>query len=223
MTPIVLSITTPPKVGLRISGNRRPAKLMTTIDRIIQLIVSVFLIVGVYQFYFWCQRNHATAARQLRLPIDDLIPYRPRWVWIYSFLYYPVIVAINWSVTSPRQYLYVALSYLLLLGIQMAFFVWIPVATPAEWRACNRRRGRSERFLAFVQSFDAPSNSFPSMHTSVATLTALHLYSSLGPGVFAFPAFIGLSCLYTKQHYLVDVPAGGLLGWFVFELFRLIY
>lgn len=196
---------------------------MTIIDRIIQLIVSVFLIVGVYQFYFWCQRNQATAPRQLRLPIDDWIPYRPRWVWIYSFLYYPVIVAINWSVTSPRQYLYVAISYLLLLGIQMAFFVWVPVATPAEWRSCNRRAGRSERFLAFVQRFDAPSNSFPSMHTSVATLTALHLYASLGPGVFAFPAIIGLSCLYTKQHYIVDVPAGALLGWFVFELFKLIY
>ncbi len=30
---------------------------MQTIDRIIQLVVSLFLIVGVYQFYFWCQRN----------------------------------------------------------------------------------------------------------------------------------------------------------------------
>src|SRR6185503_14426815 len=61
---------------------------------------------------------------------------------------------------------------------------------------CNTGRGRSERFLAFVQTFDARSNSFPSMHTSVAMLTALHLYSSLGPVVFVFPALIALSCLY---------------------------
>jgi len=196
---------------------------MPTTDRIIQLIVSVFLIVGVYQFYFWCQRNPLTAPRQLRLPVDDWIPYRPRWVWIYSFLYYPVIVTINWSVSSPRHYLYAALSYVLLLAFQMAFFTFLPVATPVEWRACNTRRGRSERFLAFVQSFDAPSNSFPSMHTSVAMLTALHLYASLGPWVLAFPALIGLSCLYTKQHYVIDVPAGAALGWFVFKLFRLIY
>jgi len=196
---------------------------MPTTDRIIQLIVSVFLIVGVYQLYFWCQRNPLTAPRQLRLPVDDWIPYRPRWVWIYSFLYYPVIVTINWSVSSPRHYLYAALSYVLLLAFQMAFFTFLPVATPVEWRACNTRRGRSERFLAFVQSFDAPSNSFPSMHTSVAMLTALHLYASLGPWVLAFPALIGLSCLYTKQHYVMDVPAGAALGWFVFKLFRLIY
>ena len=196
---------------------------MQPIDRLVQLVVSAFLIVGVYQFYFWCQRNPAAAPREFRLPIDDRIPYSPRWVWIYSFLYYTVIVAINWTVTSPRQFLYVAISYMLLLGFQMLFFVFLPVATPAEWRTCTTGRGRSERFLAFVQNFDARSNSFPSMHTSVATLTALHLYPAFGPVVFAFPVLIGLSCLFTKQHYIVDLPAGALLGWLVFKLFQVIY
>jgi len=196
---------------------------MATTDRIIQLIVSVFLIVGVYQFYFWCQRNPLTRPREFRLPIDDWFPYRPRWVWIYSFLYYPVIVAINWSVNSPRHYLYVAISYVLLLVFQMAFFTLLPVATPAEWRTCNTRRGRSERFLAFVQSLDARSNSFPSMHTSVATLTALHLLSLIGPWALVFPALIGLSCLYTKQHYVIDVPAGAALGGIVFCIFKLLW
>ena len=196
---------------------------MQPIDRLVQLVISAFLIVGVYQFYFWCQRNHVTSPREFRLPIDDRIPYRPRWVWIYSFLYYPVIVAINWIVTSPRQFLYVAISYMLLLGFQMFFFVFLPVATPAEWRTCAAGRGRSERFLAFVQNYDARSNSFPSMHTSVATLTALHLYAGFGPMVVAFPVLIGLSCLFTKQHYVVDLPAGALLGWLVFKLFQMIY
>jgi len=196
---------------------------MGNLDRIIQLVISVFLIVGVYQFYFWCQRNPMGSPRQFRLPMDDKIPYRPRWVWVYSFLYYPVIVAINWSVTSPRHFLYVALSYMLLLVLQMMFFTLMPVATPLEWRTINARRGRSERFLAFVQSFDGRSNSFPSMHTSVATLTALHLLPMTGPAILMFPALIALSCLYTKQHYLVDLPAGAALGWFVFRMFKLIY
>ena len=196
---------------------------MPAIDRIIQLVVSIFLIVGVYQFYFWCQRNPMARTRQFKLPIDDLIPYRPRWTWIYSFLYYPVIVAINWSVTSPRHYLYVALSYLLLLGFQMAFFTLLPVATPLEWRALNLRRGRSERFLAYVQSLDSRSNCFPSMHTSVAMLTALHLFPLIGLWAMIFPALIGLSCVYTKQHYVIDVPAGAILGGFVFAIFKFIY
>jgi membrane-associated phospholipid phosphatase len=177
----------------------------------------------VYQFYFWCQRNHLFPPRQLRSPLDDRIPFQPRWVWIYSFLYYPVIVYINLVVDSPRHFLYVAISFMLLLGFQMLFFTLFPVATPLEWRTCNAGRGRSERFLAFVQRFDAPSNSFPSMHTSVATLTALHLLPHVGVWALLFPLLIALSCLFTKQHYIVDLPAGALLGWFTFGLFKLVY
>src|SRR5436190_664839 len=173
-------------------------------DIIIQLLLSGILIVGVYQFYFWCQRNALSAPRQLKLPLDDLIPYRPRWVWIYSCLYYPAIVYINFVIQSPREFLYMATSFLVLLVLQMVFFVVFPVATPEGWRSLNQRRGLSERFLALVHRFDASSNCFPSMHTSVATLTALHLQPALGPWAFAFPVLIALSCLFTKQHYIVD-------------------
>jgi membrane-associated phospholipid phosphatase len=196
---------------------------MPVTDRIVQLVVSVFLIVGVYQFYFWCQRHPFFPPREFRSRFDALIPYRPRWVWIYSFLYYPVIVAVNWCVTCSRQFLYVLLSFILLLLFQMVFFLLFPVATPAEWRARNQRRGPSERLLALVQSFDGRSNSFPSMHASVAMLTALHLFPMFGAWAFAFPALICLSCLFTKQHYFVDLPAGLLLGWFVFTLYQRLY
>jgi membrane-associated phospholipid phosphatase len=193
---------------------------MSLEDYVLDLILSVFLIVGVYQFYFWCQRNPLGQPRELRLPVDDRIPYWPSWVWIYSFLYYPAILYANALVRSHRQFIYRAVSYLVLLGFQMAFFVLFPVVTPAAWRAYNTGRTWAERFLAFVQKFDARSNSFPSMHTSVATLTALHLYPSLGIWALAFPALIGLSCLFTKQHYLLDVPAGAALGWVAFHVFH---
>ena len=194
-----------------------------TTDLIIQLCMSVILIVGIYQFYFWCQRNHLATPRQLRLPIDDAIPYVPAWVWIYSCLYYPVIVYINFVTDSPRHFLYMAMSYIVLLVFQMAFFVTFPVSTPVEWREGVLRRGRSERFLAFVQRYDAPSNSFPSMHTSVAVLTAMHLVPHLGMWAWSFPVLIAASCVFTKQHYVVDLPAGAGLGWVVFQLFKMAY
>jgi len=190
---------------------------MTPADYVIHLTLSVVLIVGAYQFYFWCQRNQVAVPRQLLSPVDDLIPYRPQWVWIYSLLYYPAILYTNFVVGSPQQFTHLAISYLLLLAFQMAFFLAFPVMTPESWRACNRQRNHSERFLAFVQRLDARSNSFPSMHTSVATLTALYLYPSLGAAALSFPVLIGLSCLFTKQHYVVDVPAGAALGWAAFH------
>ena len=194
---------------------------MKPLDYVIHLTLSVFLIIGVYQFYFWCQRHQLARPRELKLPIDDWIPYSPNWVWIYSFLYYPVILYINWIVESPSQFNRIAISYILLLALQMAFFLAFPVATPESWRAGSGRRSLSERFLAFVQSFDACSNCFPSMHVSVAMLTALHLYPRLGIWSVAFPLLIGLSTLFTKQHYLIDIPAGAALGWVAFYAYTL--
>ena len=192
---------------------------MTASDYLIQLTLSVFLIVGVYQFYFWCQRNALTEPRQLRFPVDDMIPYRPSWVWIYSFLYYPVILYTNLVIQSPREFTHLAMSFLLLLVLQMAVFISFPVVTPEEWRPGCAPTTHSERFLRFVQRLDARSNSFPSMHTSVATLTALHLHSSLGPVAWLFPLLIGLSCLFTKQHYVIDLPAGAGLGALAFWIY----
>jgi len=195
---------------------------MQIIDYAFNLVLSVILIVGAYQFYFWCQRNQLARPRELRLSIDERIPYRPGWVWIYSFIYYPLILLLNFALESPRHFTHVATSYMLLLVLQMAFFLLFPVTTPERWRAFNRQRSVSERFLAVVQRLDARSNSFPSMHVSVAMLTALHLQSQLGASIFAFPVLIALSCLFTKQHYVVDLPAGAALGWAVFRVFALI-
>jgi len=195
---------------------------MTFADYCIDLMLSVFLIVGAYQFYFWCQRHPLTAPREWRSSFYDRIPLQPKWVWIYSCLYYPAILYANATVRSPAEFTRLATTYLTLLMFQMAFFVALPVMTPERWRPRDIGRSWSARLLTFVQRFDARSNSFPSMHTSVATLTALHLYPATGAWVLGFPVLIGLSCLFTKQHYLVDLPAGAALGWLVFEGFRFV-
>ncbi len=196
---------------------------MKTSDYVVHSVISVFLIVGVYQFYFWCQRRRWQPVRSLKLPVDDWIPYCPHWVWVYSFLYYPIIVYVNAVVKSPRHFLYVIISYVILLVMQMAFFLVFPVETPKEWRDQNQGRNASERFLLFIYRFDARSNAFPSMHTSVAMLTAMHLFPQLGPWAFLFPVLISISCLFTKAHFLVDLPPGAALGWFAYYLFTLTY
>jgi membrane-associated phospholipid phosphatase len=194
---------------------------MTSMDYGIQLVLSVILIVGGYQLYFWCQRHPLAAPREFRFTLDRRIPYWPSWVWIYSLLYYPAILYVNWAVDSPREFVYLAGSFLGLLAMQMVFFVVFPVATPESWRLINGRRTWSERFLAIVQRLDARSNSFPSMHTSVAMLTALYLQPQLGTWAYLFPVLIALSCLFTKQHYVVDLPAGAALGWLAYRAFAI--
>jgi membrane-associated phospholipid phosphatase len=193
---------------------------MSTSDYVIQFLMTVFLIFGGYQFYFWCQRNPLTETRRLETPWDERIPFWPSWTWVYGFLYYPAIAYLNWTVSSPRHFNHVVMSFFVLLALQMIFFVLFPVETPPHWRAINRGRSLAERLLRFMHRFDAPSNCFPSMHVSVATLTALHAHASLGAAALLFPVLIALSCVFTKQHYVADLPAGAGLGWCAYGVYQ---
>ena len=103
--------------------------------------------------------------------------------------------------------------------MQMLFFWLFPVSTPPHWRNINPGKTPSEWFLQFVQKFDQSSNCFPSMHVSVAMLTALHAMPVMGGWAFLFPVLIAISCIFTKQHYLIDLPAGAALGAFAYWLY----
>lgn len=190
-------------------------------DRVVMFVMAVVLIIGGYQFYFFCQRHPLRAAVQLESPLDGWIPYSPHWVWIYSGAYYPMMIAVALSMPSWRELGYTVMSYFMVLSCQMCFFMLFPVATPEHWR--NKVRvGASEWFLGIVQGYDQRSNSFPSMHVSVATITELHL-ARIAPEMFwpwglLFPAAIAASALKTKQHFVTDILPGALLGLMVYHV-----
>ena len=186
-------------------------------DLVVAIIMTIFLIVGVYQFYFFTQNHMIKEPKRINMKIDNLFKFKGWWVWIYSGLYYPMIVLIVLTMEDMRHYNYTAMSFFLLLFMQMAFFRYYPVETPPEWRDFGESNTLSVRFMKFVQSYDDNTNCFPSMHVSVATLVALHMWTNVGDMVgywpFLFPVLIALSALWTKQHYLVDAIAGAPLGW----------
>jgi membrane-associated phospholipid phosphatase len=196
------------------------------IDYVVMFIMTIILIIGVYQFYFWCQRNNLRKPISIRCFVDDLFTYNPWWIWIYSGIYYPIIVFTVFSFHDFRQFNYTVISFIILLVIQMFFFIFFPVQTPIEWRQQAIGNSLTHRFIGYVQSFDKPNNCFPSMHVSVSTLTSLHLllnYPPIGLWIWLFPISIGLSALYTKQHFFLDLIPGAIVGWLAFKVFLVIY
>jgi membrane-associated phospholipid phosphatase len=195
-------------------------------DLIVYLLMCVFLIVGVYQFYFWPQNPPIKKSRSLECKLDNLFSLKPKWVWIYSGLYYPLIILVIATVENMREFNYMAMSYFVLLFMQMFFFLVFPVETPKKWREMVKGDSKSEKMLRLVQSFDKSSNCFPSMHVSVAMLSAMHFMMSsynLGLWPLLFPITIGLSALYTKQHFIADLLPGAFLGWIAFKIHLLMY
>lgn len=201
--------------------------MKTISDFIVMCIMVIILIIGFYQFYFWCQRNHKSKPKIIHSKIDSLIPFKPGWVWIYSGLYYPVIIFMIFAFKDFRHFGYVVVDFAILMAFQMYFFVYHPVTTPASWREfTEHKQTLSVRFLKYVQGIDQASNCFPSMHVSVATLTSCHLLQNmpfLGLWVWSFPILIAISAVFTKQHYFKDLIPGAILGFAAYGIFYSFY
>ncbi len=103
-------------------------------DLIVAITLTIFLIVGVYQFYFLTQNHMIKPAKQFNMKIDTFFKFKGYWVWLYSGLYYPMIIATVLTIDNMRQYNYSFMSFVFLLFIQLAFFRYYPVETPAAWR-----------------------------------------------------------------------------------------
>ena len=202
---------------------------MSLLDHVVHLLMAVILIVGGYQFYFLVQRSHLGQPIEFPSKIDDYIPFRPEWVWVYSGLYYPIILVLVFTIKTFSQFSYTVFSFITLLVMQVTAFFFFPVKIPDRWRDYDRDASRSARFLALVHTYDGLPNSIPSMHVSVATLTALHLQQNLmletgGYSLlaFLFPLLIAISSLFTKQHYVVDLAPGAVVGYINYEIYVLL-
>jgi membrane-associated phospholipid phosphatase len=197
---------------------------MHTLDVFVDIVLGSFLYVGGYQSYFFVQRLSAPRARVLTgrwIALDERIPAWPAWIWFYTVLFYPVVVVVcSVAAHDHRQFAYIAFSYMFMLAVLCFFFLIFPIMTPPSWRSYDRRRSISHRFLAFTQDIDWANNCFPSGHAAIAVITAYHMANFTGLTIaLAFALSIILSCLFCKQHYILDVLAGAGLGWLTIEIY----
>ena len=120
-------------------------------DLLVMVLMTVIIIVCIYQFYFLTQDHMLKPARRFSTEVDDKIPFQPAWVWIYSGLYYPVIIAIIFTMEDMRHYNLTVMSFICLLAMQMVCFRYFPVQTPPEWREFGDRQGISIGFIRLGQ------------------------------------------------------------------------
>ncbi len=172
-----------------------------------------------YQLYFWIQRNSDFfKSRCIKIFIDDYIPFYPNWIWIYSFLYYIGIGFVVVSISSLEQWVQFIFWGIMLLVIQTVFFFFLPCHTPIEWRKFEPDT-ISKKFMYFVQGYDSNKNCFPSMHCSLAMYISMLMYGTFWMWSFVFCGLIVVSCLFTKQHQILDTIPWVLLWYLVYIIF----
>ena len=203
---------------------------MNLTDSLIALFITIFVLAGGYQLYLLPQKYRIRKSVDFHTFIDILIPFRPNWVWAYSFLYYPLLFSVILTMQDLRQFSFVIMSFIVMLILQVVIAFLVPVKTPGAWRSYDPENSRSEKFLFKLQAVDQGGNCFPSMHISAVFLSLFHILANtsdwLSPWIglmFLVAMLISASTVFTKQHYFVDIPGGIALAGCVFWLFQRAY
>jgi membrane-associated phospholipid phosphatase len=180
-----------------------------------KLCLTVALNIVFWSTYFFLSRHALFRTHPLPMTwLDNWAGYRPYgWSWIYesNFL---LVGAIPWFIVTREELRRCVAGFILLAAISFAIFVVFPVASP---RPADLG---TNPFMLFIAQADGPFNAFPSLHASTLIYSlalARRLFGrKLNPVVFAalivWAALILIGTLATKQHYAIDLLAGGLIG-----------
>ena len=163
-----------------------------------------------------------TLGRPLHMPevaLDRAVSLQPAWMLVYGSLY--VFVLLPLLVARQEQLFRRALqAYLMVLTIAYIGFVAYPTVAPRPTKVLGE--GFSAWCLRLQYSLDQQYNCFPSLHVAhsfVSALTCYRVHRGVGLAAVLWASLIGVSTLYTKQHYVVDVIAGTLMACMAYVVF----
>jgi membrane-associated phospholipid phosphatase len=176
------------------------------------LIVSLLLIPAILGTnLIYDSLNHGPYRVFLETPLDRALPVLP----IFAIPYVSLIPYIGVSLLvllffRVRVYRSAALTMIIVWLISYAFYFFLQsyIARPAITG--------TDPFSGMIRSIyaaDQPYNDFPSLHTSLSTIIAIHWWRfdrRIGVAAAIWTALIVASTVLVKQHYLADV-AGGLV------------
>jgi len=180
-------------------------------------MVALMLLVPVYLFI--ANRAAVGTVYAPELPWDRALPLQPTWALIYGALYMFLIVLPVLVVREEAHIRRTFWAYLAVWITAYVCFVVYPTAAPRPPEVVGD--GFAVWGLRFLYDADPPYNCFPSLHVAhsfVSALTCYRLDRRLGQGALACASLVGISTLFTKQHYIADVVGGIVLAFVAYLL-----
>jgi membrane-associated phospholipid phosphatase len=176
------------------------------------LIVSLLLIPAILGTnLIYDGLNHGPYRIFLESPLDRALPIVPIFAIPYiSLIPYIAVSLVAFLFFRVRVYRSAAITMIIVWFISYAFYFFLQsyIARPDITG--------TDPFSGLVRSIyrsDQPFNDFPSLHTSLSTIIAIHWWRvdrRIGIPAAIWTALIVMSTVLIKQHYLADV-AGGLV------------
>jgi len=151
---------------------------------------------------------------------DRELPVRPAWALVYGCLYLFLIVLPVLVVREESLIRRTVLAYLFVWITAYVFFVLYPTSAPRP--ADVPGDGFGAWALRLLYGADPPFNCFPSLHVAhsfVSALACRRVNRRVGATALVCASLVGLSTLFTKQHYVADVAAGVVLAGVAWAIF----
>ncbi len=183
------------------------------------LVASAFVsLAPLYFVIAILNRDRPTFAPELAL--DRSVPVEPAWMFVYASLYVFILLMPVLVVRQPELFRRGLQGYLMVMLVAYAGFLLYPTAAPRPAEVTGA--GFAAWSLRLAYDIDPPYNCFPSLHVAysfVAAFTCYRVHRGVGIAAAVWAALIGLSTLFTKQHYVADVIVGALLAYPAYLLF----
>ena len=151
-------------------------------------------------------------ARGLATPLDARIPFVPRSLWLYLWVFPAALIPV-FVVRCSDLFRRTVLAYAIVIAVSLIVFVVFPVTSlglrvdPATLDVSRP----SAWAVKVLYDLDPLYNLFPSLHLSIATLVAFSAWKAAGRyGAVAFVGvgLVGVSLCTVKQHFLLDGLGG---------------
>lgn len=189
--------------------------MLKLIDRLIPRYAHKYLIVcALTQFlaYFCTKLVHLRGYVDISLSVDHMIPVRSGWVTVYVLSYiFWALGYIAVSRISRERFMRLFRADLMAKVVCAVLFVLMPTTI-------SRPEFTSDNVFSWalnvIYALDTPVNLFPSMHCLLSWLLARELMDikQLRPavrwGAAVFAVLVFVSTLFTRQHFILDIPAG---------------
>ena len=183
---------------------------------------SMVLLVVLVPFYILIPELLPPRVRHVpELALDRALPLMPSWAVVYGALYLFLILLPIFVVRQDELIRRMVYAYLLVwITAYVFFFGLYPTAAPRPDKVTGQ--GFAVWGLRALYSSDPPYNCFPSLHVAhsfVSALACCRVHRRLGIIATVSATLVAVSTLFTKQHYLLDVIAGGFLAFVADAIF----
>jgi len=184
--------------------------------------VSMVLLVALVPLYIMIPEFLPPRTRHVpELALDHVLPLIPSWAVVYGALYLFLILLPVFVVRQDQLIQRTVYAYLLVwITSYIFFFVVYPTAAPRPAKVIGE--GFAMWGLRALYSSDPPYNCFPSIHVAHSFVSALacgRVHRRLGIIATICAMIVAVSTVFTKQHYVLDVIAGGFLALVAYSIF----